>query len=173
MKRHDSPEGLFYLGGDMETRTVPIDSVRPYPGNAKQHPDWQVGQIKESIRRFGNNDPIAVDADGVIIEGHGRWLALKELGYSDIETITLDHLDDTQKRAYMLAHNKLTMNTGFDLDTLDVELDALGGMGIDMDDFGFHQLDLDLDDVYEDSGGTPEREPRKIVCPHCGEEIEV
>ena len=126
----------------MKIEKININKIIPYKNNAKLHPDWQVKQIKESIEQFGNNDPIAVDENNVVIEGHGRLLALKELGYSEAEIIRLTHLSDEEKRAYILAHNKLTMNTSFDIELLEQELFSIEN--IDMEEFGF-----DLSDEYE------------------------
>nr|WP_240314807.1 ParB/Srx family N-terminal domain-containing protein [Streptococcus pluranimalium] len=75
--------------------------------------------MKESIETFGNNDPIAIDEDNVIIEGHGRYIALKELAYEKVPVVRLMHLSKKQKRAYVLAHNKITLNTGFDMERID------------------------------------------------------
>lgn len=126
----------------MKIEKININEIIPYANNAKLHPDWQIEQIKESIEQFGNNDPIAIDENNVIIEGHGRLLALKELGYREAEIIRLTHLSDEEKRAYILAHNKLTMNTSFDLELLEQELFSIED--IDMEEFGF-----DLSDEYE------------------------
>lgn len=126
----------------MKIEKININKIIPYKNNAKLHPDWQVKQIKESIEQFGNNDPIAIDENNVVIEGHGRLLALKELGYNEAEIIRLTHLSDEEKRAYILAHNKLTMNTSFDLELLEQELFSIED--IDMEEFGF-----DLSDEYE------------------------
>ena len=131
---------------------VPITSIRPYEHNAKIHTPEQIEQIKNSILEFGNNDPIAIDGDGVIIEGHGRLLALQALGYKEVEVIRLDHLTPEQRKAYTLIHNKLTMNTGFDLDILASELQAIEN--INMADYDF-DLDLSddivIDDIEEDN----------------------
>jgi DNA modification methylase len=121
---------------------LPINKIKPYENNAKLHPKEQIDQIKKSIKEFGNNDPIAIDENNVIIEGHGRFLALKELGYDEVEIIRLSHMTDEQKKAYILAHNKLTMNSGFDIDVLELELDDI--VSIDMSDFGFK-----FDDDYK------------------------
>ncbi len=112
------------------------DQLRPYANNAKVHTAEQVEQIKYSIRQFGFNDPIAIWHDNEIVEGHGRLLAAMEMDEIDVvPVIRLDELTDEQRRAYMLVHNKLTMNTDFDIDLLELELDNISN--IDMDSFGF------------------------------------
>lgn len=126
----------------MEIVKIKINNLKPYKNNAKKHPKEQIEQIKKSIQEFGMNDPIAVwGKDNLIIEGHGRLEALKELGYKEVDCIRLDHLTDEERKAYTLAHNKLTMNSDFDFDILNDELDDI--LNIDMSDFGF---ELDLED---------------------------
>lgn len=119
---------------------VDIDSIKPYKNNAKEHPQEQIEQIKNSIKQFNMIDPIGIWKDE-IVEGHGRLIACKELGYTEVPIIRLDHLSDEERKAYTLAHNKLTMNSDFDIDILNNELDDI--LNIDMSDFGF---DLDLED---------------------------
>lgn len=123
---------------------VDINSIKPYENNTKEHPLEQIEQIKKSIKEFGNNDPIAV-WNNEIVEGHGRYLALKQLGEKEIPIIRLDNLTDEQRKAYTLVHNKLTMNSNFDINLLSLELTEIEN--IDMTDFGF---DLGYDD--EDYG---------------------
>lgn len=137
----------------MKIELLAIDKIKMYENNAKLHPREQIEQIKKSILEFGNNDPIAVDEHNVIIEGHGRFVALKELGYDEVEIIRLSHLTDEQKRAYILAHNKLTMNSGFDMDILELELEDI--TNIDMEDFGFDFEEIevmgeDIEEVEQD-----------------------
>lgn len=143
---------------------LPIEELNPYENNAKLHPKEQIDQIVRSMEEFGNNDPIAIDENNVIIEGHGRLLALKQMGEKEVPVIRLKHLTDEQKRAYILAHNQLTLNTGFDEEILAAELESI--VGIDMADFGF-DLDVmdvveELTDVEEDSDFdvTPPKEPK-------------
>lgn len=126
----------------MEIEKISISEITEYENNAKLHPRQQIEQIKKSIKEFGNNDPIAIDENNVIIEGHGRYKALKELGFDEVEVIRLSHMDDEQKRAYILVHNKLTMNSDFDIDILQLELDDIED--IDMSDFGF-----EIEDDYK------------------------
>ena len=125
----------------LEIEYVDINSIRPYKNNAKQHPREQIEQIKRSIEEFGMDDPIGIWKDE-IVEGHGRLIACKELGYKEVPIIRLDHLTDEQRKAYTLAHNKLTMNSDFDLDILNRELMSFDT--IDMSEFGF-----DLDEETE------------------------
>lgn len=126
----------------MEIIKVKINEIKPYKNNAKTHPEEQIEQIKLSIMQFGNNDPIAIDENNTIIEGHGRYYALKEMGYDEVECIKLDHLTEEQKKAYILVHNKLTMNSDFDFDMLNSELAEIEN--INMENYGF---DIDLDEI--------------------------
>ena len=146
----------------MEIIKINIDDLTPDPQNAKEHPAWQVEQIKESIEHFGNLDPIGVWGDNnLIVEGHGRYIALKELGFTEVEAIRLDWLTDEERRAYALAHNKLTMNSGFDIDALNLNLGAI--TEIDMSLFGFDTKIIDGPaeepeaDEMPDDDDVPER----------------
>ena len=159
----------------LEIEYVSKDALKPYASNAKVHDAVQVEQIKKSIQQFGFNDPIAVWHDNEVIEGHGRLLAIMEM--DEIETvpiIRLDELTDEQRRAYALAHNKLTMNSPFDIDLLNIELEGIEN--IDMTDFGFDEVqDFNedaLNDLFTDAP-EKEKEPKRIQCPHCGEWFEV
>lgn len=128
----------------MEIEIISIHDLVPYGNNAKEHPKEQIEQIKESIIKFHNNDPIAIDENNVIIEGHGRYEALKELGYEQVECIRLSHLNDDQKKAYRLVHNKLTMNSDFNFDLLEEELKTINDI-----DMGFFDFDLSMFDEIE------------------------
>lgn len=149
------------MNQNLKIEYIPIDEIKPYENNAKLHPKEQIQQIKNSILEFGFKDPIAIWHD-TIVEGHGRLLAAQELGYKELPIIRLDDLSDEQRKAYCLAHNKLTMNSDFDLDVLSAELDSI--TDIDMSDFGF---DLDLPDfdepaevVEDDYNEEPPAEPK-------------
>ena len=131
----------------MQIEIVKLADIREYGMNAKLHPQSQIEQIKQSIIDFGFNDPIAIDENNVIIEGHGRFKAIQQLGRTEVECIRLPHMSEQQKKAYILAHNKLTMNTDFDPDTLAMEIESI--LDFDMEDYGFDIPDLD----------EPEKEP--------------
>ena len=121
----------------LKVEYLPIEEIKPYENNAKIHTPEQIEQIKNSIKQFGMNDPIGIwSKDNIIIEGHGRLMACQELGYEEVPIIRLDDLTDEQRKAYTLAHNQLTINTGFDIDILNQEL---ADISIDMQEFGFRR----------------------------------
>ena len=126
-------------GEPVQIEQIKISDLKPYKLNAKEHPQSQIDKIKKSIKDFGFNDPIAIDESGGVIEGHGRLQAMKELGAEYIDAIRLSHLTEEQKKAYILVHNKLTLETGFDPELLKMELNDIAG--INMADFGFEMPD--------------------------------
>ena len=151
------------MKNELKIEMLPIDELHAYENNAKLHPQEQIDQIVKSMQEFGNNDPIAIDENNRVIEGHGRLLALKQMGETEVPIIRLNHLTDEQKRAYILVHNQLTLNTGFDEELLRVELEGI--IDIDMAEYGFDLDILDLPDdptsVEEDADfdTTPPEEP--------------
>ena len=149
------------------------EDLKPYANNAKIHNAEQIEQIKKSISEFGFNDPIAIWKNNEVIEGHGRLLAVMEMeGEEKIPVIRLVDLSDEQRKAYILVHNKLTLNTGFDFELLDSELEGI--TEIDMEQFGFSVDDFnvnELNDLFAEAE-PKEKEPKKIQCPHCGEWFE-
>lgn len=160
----------------MKIEKIGIDEIKVYENNAKIHTAEQVEQIKESIKQFGNNDPIAIDENNTIIEGNGRYLALKELGQKEIEVIRLIHLNEEQKKAYILVHNKLTMNTEFDIDALEEELSKIENIDMSIFDFEAEEiidsLGVNDEDFIQGTEIVKEKPPKKIICPNCGYEIE-
>ena len=124
--------------------TLGIDELTPYKNNAKLHPREQIEQIKQSISDNGFCDPVAVwGKDNIVVEGHGRLVACKELGFTEIDCIRLDHLTEAQRRAYTLTHNKLTMNSEFDDELLALELGDLQELEIDV--IGFDEIEIQDD----------------------------
>lgn len=115
----------------------------PYARNARTHSDSQVAQLAASIKEFGFNNPVAIDADGMILCGHGRVMAAQRLGMDQVPTVCLAHLTDIQKKAYILADNKLALNAGWDNDMLKVELEDLKFSDFDLDLVGFSTEELD------------------------------
>lgn len=118
---------------------ISVDELKEYENNVKLHPKEQIEQIKKSISNFNMIDPIGIDENNVIIEGHGRLEACKELGYKEVPCIRLTHLNEEQKNAYRLIHNQLTMNSGFDLQGLKDELDKIT---LDMSEFSFDLTEI-------------------------------
>lgn len=120
-----------------------VSDLLPYARNARTHSDAQVSQLAASIKEFGFNNPVAVDGDGMILCGHGRVMAAQKLGMTEVPTVCLSHLSDTQKKAYILADNKLALNAGWDNDMLKVELEDLKFSNFDLDLVGFSTEELD------------------------------
>lgn len=135
----------------MKIEKIKVDEIIPYADNAKLHPERQIEQIRSSILEFGFNDPIAIDENNVVIEGNGRLMAIKDLGFKEVDCIRIEGLTEDQKRAYILVHNQLTMNTGFDIDILNKELERI--KGIDMTQFDF-ELNIDFDTDIDTGDGT-------------------
>lgn len=120
----------------------PVDRLQPYAKNARTHSDEQVAQIAASMREFGFTNPILVDSADGIIAGHGRLQAARTLGLEQVPVIVLDHLTDAQRRAYILADNKLALNAGWDDAMLAEELRKLDEEGFDMALIGFSDEEL-------------------------------
>ncbi len=134
-----------------------VGDLIPDPRNARTHPKRQIDQIKASIDAFGFTNPILADPDGHIIAGHGRLQAARAMGFSEVPTITLSGLSDTQKRALRIADNKIALNAGWDLEILQLELSELASIDIDIDPTltGFSTGEID---VILSSAGDPDDE---------------
>lgn len=136
------------MANELKIEYLPVGSLKPYERNARKHADADVQTIVASIREFGFDDPIGVwGKDNLIVEGHGRLIAAKQLGMETVPVIHLDHLTDEQRRAYALAHNKTAEMSEWDFDLLGGELDNI--FDIDMERFGF-QLGIDDEEEEED-----------------------
>ena len=138
----------------------PVTRLQPYAKNARTHSDEQVDQIAASIREFGFTNPILVDSTDGIIAGHGRLMAAKRLALDTVPVIVLDHLTDAQRRAYILADNKLALNAGWDDALLAEELAALRDEGFDLDLVGFS--DDELVDIFADSPNEGLQDPDEV-----------
>lgn len=121
---------------------VRVDALTPYAKNARTHSEAQISQLVASVRKFGWTNPILVDGSKGIIAGHGRLMAAKALGMTEVPVIELSGLTAAEKRAYILADNKLALNAGWDEGLLSEELRALGDLGLNLDDIGFSADEL-------------------------------
>jgi hypothetical protein len=121
-----------------------VSALRPYARNARTHSKAQIKQIAKSIEQFGFTNPVLVSDDGDIIAGHGRVAAAKLLGMKAVPTIALSHLSEAQRRAYVLADNKLALNAGWDKEILAIELQGLLDLEFDIDLTGFKIAEIDL-----------------------------
>lgn len=151
----------------LEIEYLPVESLRPYDRNARKHAEDDVDAIAASIQTFGFDDPIGIWRDNLIVEGHGRLMAAKKLGMTEVPCIRLDHLTDEERRAYALAHNRTAELSAWDYELRDIEIEDLS---FDMTDFGFDKLeDVDVDDLFAPAPEKEPEEPKQIQCPHCGE----
>lgn len=128
---------------DPQIEMMAVEALIPYANNSRTHDDAQVAQIAASIREFGFTNPILIDGEGGIIAGHGRILAARKLKLETVPCIMLGHLTDTQKRAYVIADNKLALNAGWDDELLAVEFAELGDLGFDLELTGFTLGEID------------------------------
>lgn len=157
-----------------EYKTVKVANLVPYARNSRTHSAEQVAQIAASIREFGFTNPLLIDEQGGIIAGHGRLLAAQKLGFDEVPAITLQGLSDAQKKAYVIADNKLALNAGWDDEMLRVEFMELQEMGFDLELTGFSldeiaELEFDSDcetDMPELNDGDKEPFQQKTFTLH-------
>ena len=151
----------------MQVEQIGIETLIPYANNARTHSDAQVAQIAASIREFGFNNPVLIDEQSGIIAGHGRVLAARKLELDSIPCIRLNHLSETQRRAYIIADNKIAMNAGWDEELLALELTELTEFGVNMDLTGFTVDEiLNLDGENEVNENDPDNPyTQKITAP--------
>jgi len=145
---------------DLQLVTWPVERLIPYARNARTHSDEQVAQIAASIAEFGWTNPILAGSDGIIIAGHARLLAARKLGMTEVPVIVLDHLTETQRRALVLADNRLALNAGWDEEMLRIELESIRDDGFDLDLTGFS--DDELEDLL--------REPEEVIAGNTDED---
>lgn len=132
----------------MEIIKKPIDSLIPYAKNARVHDDAQIAQIAGSIKEFGFNNPVLIDKNNGIIAGHGRVMAARKLGLTEVPTILLDHLNETQRKAYILADNRIAINSTWDNEMLSLELmDIKDDVSLAMLGFNVDELDALLKEI--------------------------
>jgi DNA modification methylase len=143
-------------GDEMNIELIMVRELRPYPNNARTHSNKQVRQIASSIEKFGFVNPVLIDGTGQIIAGHGRVQAAKLLGIHAVPAVRLSHLSDADKRAYILADNKLAQKAGWDREILAIELQGLIDLDFNVELTGFEtpEIDLILDDAREVAGAA-------------------
>jgi len=143
----------------LDIRVLAIGSLKPYARNPRTHSDKQINQIANSIRRFGFTNPVLIDSELGVIAGHGRIEAAKLLGIAEVPTIRLDHMTEAQKRAYVIADNRLAENAGWDRELLALELQYLSVLDLDFDATitGFDTPEIDILIEGIDPDGTSDR----------------
>jgi ParB-like chromosome segregation protein Spo0J len=157
-----------------------VEDLIPYVNNSRKHSDEQVAQISASIKEFGWTNPILIDGTNSIIAGHGRLMAARKLKMDQVPTIEISHLTDTQRKALVIADNKLALNADWDTTLLTIELDDLLKDGFALDILGFNEQEIKtiMQEVNfdagseEDQGKLDQLDPKWICCPHCGKEFD-
>jgi ParB-like chromosome segregation protein Spo0J len=159
-----------------------VSSLIPYARNSRTHSDEQVAKIAASIREFGFLNPVIVDGDNGIIAGHGRIMAAQKLGMDEVPTVEASHLSDAQRRAYIIADNRLALESGWDDEMLLVEFAELADMGFDLEltGFGLDEIaNLEFDGTpITDSPESPDdfnevdESDLSHICPKCGFEFD-
>lgn len=160
-------------------KKVLVSQLVPYARNARTHSDEQISQIMASIVEFGWNNPILVDGQKGIIAGHGRVLAAQRLGIKTVPVVERSDMTEAQKRAYVIADNKLAENAGWDYELMALEVDDLSDLGFDIDLLGLSESDIDgmRDPDFDagdedDQGKLDELSPKMVACPHCGKSFD-
>ena len=166
-----------------ELKQWPVDKLIPYARNARTHSPEQVAQIAASIREFKFTNPVLIDKDGGIIAGHGRVIAARQLGMQTVPVLVLDHLTETQKRAYIIADNRLAELAGWDIELLSLEIEDLRLEDFDIDLTGFDAEELEA--LFDEDSGlsndAPDSRTKEIntddyhmgnQCPRCGFEFD-
>lgn len=159
----------------METKKIKLRDIKQYENNAKIHTYEQIEQIKKSINDYGYIFPIVVDSNNVIIAGHGRYEALKELEYDEIDCIIVDNLSDEKVKQLRLLDNKIADNTGYDIKLLNEELATLVDFDFDFYNFDFDDFsNIDLSTIEPNLSTTTTEnevvstsEKKTVVCPFC------
>lgn len=161
-------------------KTLAVDSLIPYARNSRTHSEEQVTKIAASIKEFGFLNPVIVDGDNGIVAGHGRVMAAKKLGMDEVPVIEASHLTEAQRRAYVIADNRLALDSAWDVDLLKIELSDLDANGFDLALTGFDMGELtsmfDEPDfapgTEDDQGKLDQLEPKMVICPNCLEEFD-
>jgi ParB-like chromosome segregation protein Spo0J len=158
----------------MKIELIKLEKLIPYARNSRTHSDQQIAQVAASIREFGFTNPVLIDSEDGIIAGHGRVMAARKLGLAEVPCIRLGHLTETQKRAYIIADNKLALNSGWDEEMLGLELADLREMDFDLDLIGFDAGEIEaalnpVESIQSDSddGDKIQDVKEPIECPHC------
>lgn len=137
-----------------EMQLVPITKLVPYVNNARTHSPEQINKLRSSLREFGFINPVIIDRDFGVIAGHGRILAAKEEGIAEVPCVFADHLTEAQKKAYILADNRMAMDAGWDEELLRVEIEALQAEAFDLSLTGFDEKELS--DLFKDDADVQE-----------------
>lgn len=165
----------------MQIEYLKTDELIPYANNPRHNDGEAVDRVAASIAEYGFKSPIIIDKDGVIIAGHTRYKAAKKLNLETVPVIRADDLTPAQIKAFRIADNRVAEYSSWDNDLLTIELEKLQELDFDLDMTGFEDWELenllspvsdnDIQDFFVEKE-EKQKEPKKVTCPHCGEEFE-
>lgn len=169
------------MSKNLEIEYLKPEEIIPYANNSRTHSITQIQQVASSIKEFGFNNPILIDENKVVIAGHGRLEAAQKLNLDAVPTITLIGLSEAQRKAYVIADNKIALNSEWDEELLKIEMERLKELDFDLELIGFDDeqlkkilLEPDFSPADEDEqGALDELDPKWIDCPHCGKEFDM
>jgi ParB-like chromosome segregation protein Spo0J len=144
MPQATADSGISVSGPGRQIEMITVDQLAPYAGNARTHTKKQIRQLAKSIERFGFTNPILMDDHGQVIAGHGRLEAAKLLGMNAVPTLRLSHLSEADKRAYLIADNRLAEQARWDRELLAIELQALVDLDFDVEVTGFQMGEIEV-----------------------------
>lgn len=158
----------------MKIEIKPVNSIRPYENNPRKN-DHAVDKLAESIKAYGFRQPIVIDANGVIVCGHTRWKAAKQLGMKEVPCHVATDLTPEQVKAYRVADNRMSEISDWDMDSLIAEIESMTAAGIDIGPLGWDDQELQQllgrvdfqPGTEEDQGQLDQLEPKMVTCPHC------
>lgn len=160
---------------ELKIEYLPVSALKPYEKNTRKHQKKDVDNIARSIEKYGMCDAIGIwGEDNIIVEGHGRLIACKQLGMTEVPCVRLDHLTDEQRREYAIAHNATAELSEWDFDILPGEIADLNLNDFDFNFSAYEQSELDVsdDDFISDTEITKSKK-KMCKCPECGAEFEV
>lgn len=152
---------------------VNTDKLIPYANNARTHSNEQIQKIQASLREFGFVNPVLVDKDYGIIAGHGRVLAAKAEGLSEVPCVVVEHLSEAQKKAYILADNRLAEMSDWGMELVKIELEELQELDFDFELTGFDESTLEIKTAIDLDDNDSDGDKNMCSCPKCGFEFEV
>lgn len=160
----------------MKIENIKIDDLKPYPKNARKHPEAQIDALKRNIEKFGFTTPVLVDDKNGVIAGHGRIMAMRELKLEEVPCVRISGLTDEEIKALRLADNKITSMSEWDMELVKSELELLPielGTFIGFDEKELTLNEIDFDNIKSNEDRENQFKKQFVICPKCGEGFDI